>query len=195
MAQFLKTRTEPVLVCSFALGNNPRFITDVDPLQYYKPWQLHTRDEDTIREQIEETEQTIARETADFEARRPPPNDNEEQPTAIKQDGTSPAERQESGREGKQPSMQEAPLSESEPKKPDQSEEAKRTVTAAAETTTHAASNTVGFETANEDQSSEDPARRSTNQDHRHGHHQVEDVHHDDGGEVVEEDNEDTVIY
>ncbi|KAL5360117.1 pinin/SDK/memA/ protein conserved region-domain-containing protein [Aspergillus floccosus] len=51
-AHFLKTQSEPVL--------------------YFKPWQLRPADEDTIRDQIEEAEATIARETAEFEARYPP---------------------------------------------------------------------------------------------------------------------------
>ncbi|KAJ5239181.1 hypothetical protein N7468_003800 [Penicillium chermesinum] len=51
-ANFLKTRTEPVL--------------------YYKPWQLRRGDADIIRDQIEETESKIAGEVAEFERRYPP---------------------------------------------------------------------------------------------------------------------------
>ncbi|KAI2789470.1 hypothetical protein POX_d04961 [Penicillium oxalicum] len=52
MAHSLKTRTEPVL--------------------YYKPWQLRPGDEAIIQEQIQEAEATIAREVAAFEAQYPP---------------------------------------------------------------------------------------------------------------------------
>ncbi|KAL4892318.1 pinin/SDK/memA/ protein conserved region-domain-containing protein [Aspergillus ambiguus] len=65
MARFLKTKSEPVL--------------------YYKPWQLRPGDEDTIRDQIDQAEATIAREAAEFETRYPP-QDPEKQP-----DETAPA--------------------------------------------------------------------------------------------------------
>ncbi len=41
-------------------------------MQYYKPWQLRSGDEAVIREQIEEAEATVAREVAEFDARYPP---------------------------------------------------------------------------------------------------------------------------
>lgn len=171
-------------------------------MQYYKPWQLHSRDEDIIREQITETEQTIAREVADFKTRYPqppppPPDYSNEQPTTDKQESATP--------HTKQTADEITHPSESAPKETGQSNDAEGTVTpaATAATTTHAAPDTVGSETTNKDQSSGDPARTidklpttstsaSTNPDHQHhGHHH----HPDDGGEVVEEDKEDTVIY
>ncbi|RMJ25673.1 pinin SDK memA [Aspergillus sp. HF37] len=69
VAHFLKTRTEPVL--------------------YYKPWELRPEDEDIIRDQVDEAETTIFRETADFEARCPPEEDIDK---SSRQEGTEEKE-------------------------------------------------------------------------------------------------------
>ncbi|OJJ88421.1 pinin family protein, partial [Aspergillus glaucus CBS 516.65] len=161
MARFLKTRTEPVL--------------------YYKPWELQREDEDIIQDQIEDTEKTVAREVAEFEARYPPPQQTEEE---------NPPETKPKPQVGKEveedkPADHPAPVPEVESERKNETREPQET--------THEASDRVDAET-NRDQSFED-----NNQHARTTHEPQPDPseadHPDDGGEVVEEDNEDTVIY
>ena len=157
-------------------------------LQYYKPWELRPRDEDIIQDQIDDAEDLIAREVADFEARYPPPSKGGEEGGEEGQ----PAEKPEESKE--KPAEEPAPLPEPEPKeKPNQPNEP--------EETTHKQASDMDVGTGGEQK----PAEVTTGTDEAptNGHDQNDAGHappppvvpHDDGGEVVEEENEDTVIY
>lgn len=134
-----------------------------------------------IREQIEGAEATVAREIAEFEARYPPeafvhqelePIHKDEQPAKPEEPLKDPQQQQPK-------SMIELPPA---PEPDAKLEEAQKTT------------DEVGAQT-NEEQTS-DVARTDTtptNGTDTAAHEQA-DAHHDDGGEVVE-DNEDTVIY
>ncbi|KAJ5811467.1 hypothetical protein N7474_007768 [Penicillium riverlandense] len=166
MAHSLKTRTKPVL--------------------YYKPWQLRRRDEAVIREQIEDAEATVAREVAEFDARFPPEttrsdtsrrNSKEE---VLKVEGPSHS----SGNEQQNGPSHEKSVLESEA----QSNEAP--------SLSSEAPKTVGGDGA-QDQGSGSAKPDDTPMNGSATVHDHIDVHRgadDDGGEVVE-DNEDTVIY
>ena len=187
MARFLKTRTEPVLVCIMSLfsdsahrnGTCPD--SDISCPQYYRPWELRREDEDIILDQIEDTEKTVAREVAEFEARYPPPQQTEEE---------NPPETKPKPQVGKEveedkPADHSAPVPEVESERKNETREPQET--------THEASDRVDAET-NRDQSFEDNNQRART-NHEPQPDPSEADHPDDGGEVVEEDNEDTVIY
>jgi hypothetical protein len=139
-------------------------------LQYYKPWQFRPGDEETLREQIEEAEAIVAREVAEFEARY----SAQEEETSKKQDDVNQEENHE----------QASPVPEAESKKP--------------KGTSHETSDTVSAETVatknpeatQTDATPSNDNNVSINNDHADVHRGAE----DDGGEVVE-DQEDTVIY
>lgn len=167
MAHFLKTRTEPVLVCCLFFC---RFCVS-DPadwrLQYYKPWELRPEDEDTIRDQVEEAEATISREVADFEAHHLP----EEEDSRAQEES-----RQEEPQE-------QAPAPEADPKE--------------SQDTANEASDTVGADNNLDRSSEVARTDGTPTNDHHAAAPDQTDVHRgadDDGGEVVE-DQEDTVIY
>lgn len=120
----------------------------------------------------------IAHEAAGFEARYPP--EKAEQSTETQTNSPQPDKQE----------IEETPV-ESVPKpKTEEPKEPRET--------REEALDTVGAATKRE-QSSEEAARGTddtpTNHGHHAGHTQEPDVQHDDGGEVVEEDQEDTVIY
>ena len=152
--------------------------------QYYKPWQSRPGDEAVIKEQIEEAEATIAREVAEFEAKYPPEAFAPEQPPL---DGTQKEAEQE---EKPKPEQQEqtdtkpdqpAPQPQADPTDSEPKEEAQNVP------------EPVGIET---NDGASDPIKTggmSTNAEES-VHDQNEAHRDDDGGEVVE-DNEDTVIY
>lgn len=131
-----------------------------------------------IGEQIEDAEATVAREVAEFEARYPPEafvrEDLEPAPKEGRQveEHKEPERPQQQVSEPEQPSAPEKEAVSNEPQEaantenvhPDQEQSSKPTTTDAP---------TNGTSPAEQEQA---------------------DVHHDDGGEVVE-DNEDTVIY
>ncbi|KAF9892434.1 hypothetical protein FE257_001542 [Aspergillus nanangensis] len=143
--------------------------TRSEPILYYKPWQLRSDDEATIQEQIKDVEATIAREAAEFEAQNPPEE---------KHEAREGGENDHAGEEVKE-----------QPPLPD---------TSAKETseTAQVASDPVGAKT-NHDQGSEGARAdvTSTNENHEPVHHDQTDVHRDDDGGEVVEDQEDTVIY
>lgn len=138
------------------------------------------RDEDIIQDQIDEAEETIAREVAHFETHYPP--EKAEPPTET-QTQTNPPQTEKQETEEKPVEPVSEPKTE-EPKEPRETREE--------------ASDTVGAATKRE-QSFEEAAQRTddtpTNHGPHDGHAQEPDIQHDDGGEVVEEDQEDTVIY
>ncbi|OJJ47012.1 hypothetical protein ASPZODRAFT_131936 [Penicilliopsis zonata CBS 506.65] len=145
MAHCLKTKTKPVL--------------------YYKPWQLQREEEEIIQEQIDEAEATIARETAEFEARHPPEEEAQSKESVPPEKERADVTQTEANQPADAvPETSNAP--EPEPNDANQSE------------ATH--SDTVA--------SIHDPnlADHNTEDAHRDGE--------DDGGEMVE-DNEDTVMY
>lgn len=154
--------------------------SDISCPQYYRPWELRREDEDIIQDQIEDTEKTVAREVAEFEARYPPPQQTEEE---------NPPETKPKPQVGKEveedkPADHSAPVPEVESERKNETREPQET--------THEASDRVDAET-NRDQSSEEDPHTRTNHEPQPDPSEAD--HPDDGGEVVEEDNEDTVIY
>lgn len=154
--------------------------SDVSRSQYYKPWELRREDEDIIQDQIEDAEKTVAREVAEFEARYPPPQQTE---------GQNPPETKPKPQAGQEveedkPADHPAPVAEVESERKNETREPQET--------THEASDRVGVETKRDQSSVEDPHTRTN---HEPQPDPSEADHPDDGGEVVEEDNEDTVIY
>lgn len=121
-----------------------------------------------IREQIEDAEATVAREVADFEARYPP--------EAFVRQELEPAPTEE------QPKQQDT--SEHQPDAPEPPAEPKEA---------QEAMDTAGAQSNNEQSSEPSKTDAPTNGTDTAAHEQS-DAHNDDGGEVVE-DNEDTVIY
>ncbi|KAJ5611146.1 hypothetical protein N7510_007865 [Penicillium lagena] len=166
MAHSLKTRTKPVL--------------------YYKPWQLRRQDEAVIQEQIQDAEATVAREIAEFDARFPPEttrsetsrrNSKEEVLQAKGPSHSSETEQQNGPSHEKSVSESEAQSNEPQNPSPEAPE-------------------IVGGDGA-QDQSSASAKPDDTPMNGSATVHDHIDVHRgadDDGGEVVE-DNEDTVIY
>ncbi|KAJ5770216.1 uncharacterized protein N7511_002267 [Penicillium nucicola] len=151
------------------------------PVLYYKPWQSRPGDESVIQKQIEEARATVAREVADFEARYPPEafapqsdNNSKEEP-ATKQEEPQDEKKLQLSNTLDQPGAPDPVDSkESGPKEPTQD-----------------ASETVKADTKEKDAESV-TMNGSASVDT--AVHDQSDAHHDDGGEVVE-DNEDTVIY
>ncbi|GAB1210409.1 hypothetical protein APSETT445_009201 [Aspergillus pseudonomiae] len=135
---------------------------------YYKPWQLRSGDEAIIREQVEEAEATVAREVAEFEARYPA---HEEEPPKKQDEGAQQEDRDQ------------APEPEAELK--EDKDATRETDTVGAETNHNRDS-----EAAPHDATAATTNNISINNDHADVHRGAD----DDGGEVVE-DNEDTVIY
>lgn len=143
------------------------------------PWQLRPGDETVIREQIDDAKATVAREVAEFEARYPP--------EAFVREDPEPTTKDEQPEEHKEPEVSEQPKSEAERDPVAETETASKEPQEAADT---------ADAQPKQEQSSE-PTRTDapTNRTNTTGAgHEQADVHHDDGGEVVE-DNEDTVIY
>ena len=136
-----------------------------------------------IREQIEEAEATVNRETAEFETRYPPEAFDRQnlEPISISKD-EQPAETQESSRQ--QP---ESTIDQPRPEPNTDAPEPKESTA------------TAGIQAQQEKNAEPTPTETPANGTDAAGHEQAEpDVHRaaeDDGGEVVEEDNEDTVIY
>jgi hypothetical protein len=128
-------------------------------------------DEDIISKQMEETEAIIAKEIADFEERYPPePEEEDQEPEAQPDTGNS------------------------EPAHPDtDSKEAEETTVNATDTVGSAINRDSGTEIPRTDTTTTTPINGNTVS----ANIPVEDSrgHDYDGGEVVEEDKEDTVIY
>ena len=83
-AHFLYTKTEPRIVGSASKSD---FLQFTNPQQYYKPWELLPGDEEKIKAQVEEAEQTIDRESNQWDEDHPsadparsPPEKAKEQP-------------------------------------------------------------------------------------------------------------------
>lgn len=146
--------------------------------QYYKPWQLRPGDETVIREQIEDAEATVAREVAEFEARYPPEAFVRQDLEPVPKDGQPEEEKKKESGEPQQPKSEteqtQGPETETAPQEPEVTGEKEEQVVQ---------------EQSSEPGKSEPPMNGTDTA----GHEQA-DAHHDDGGEVVE-DNEDTVIY
>ncbi|KAJ5313391.1 uncharacterized protein N7443_000275 [Penicillium atrosanguineum] len=147
--------------------------TKTEPALYYKPWQLRSGDEAVIQEQIEDAKATVTREVAEFEARYPPE-------AFVRQD-LEPVSTEEPTQRN---TSEQQPESNSEqPSAPEPQVESNHQ-----ETT----EDTVGAQ-GNTEQDVEAMTEAPTNGADGAAQEQP-DGHHDDGGEVVE-DNEDTVIY
>ncbi|KAJ5841934.1 hypothetical protein N7534_011764 [Penicillium rubens] len=169
------------------------FKTQAQPALYYKPWQPRPGDDTTIKRQIEETEATVSREVAEFEARYPPEAFAPEQPTQVETQPTQ-AETQEQAGEKQQEVSEEqqqtdgprdqpsAPEHEADPTDPKSKEKAQ------------GAPDTVGVDIndQNPDLAKTDEATANVEESAPQDQH---DAHRDDDGGEVLEDNEDTVIY
>ncbi|GLI74191.1 hypothetical protein PoHVEF18_002425 [Penicillium ochrochloron] len=164
-AHFLKTRTEPAL--------------------YYKPWQLRSGDEAIIREQVEEAEATVAREVAEFNARYPPEAFVYEKLEPISAEVAGPAGESEAQQQAKptaEPVSEEAPA----PKAEADAQEPKET------------SDKKDAEPSEEKPSEPTPTSTVPMPMGMDGAADSRDAHraaHDDDGDEMLEDNEDTVIY
>ncbi|KAJ5295723.1 hypothetical protein N7508_010544 [Penicillium antarcticum] len=155
--------------------------TRAEPVLYYKPWQSRPGDESVIQKQIEEAQATVAREVAEFEARYPPeafapqPDNSNEEESVAKEQGTQGEKMQPIDTASDQPAASEPlDLKDSEPKEP-----------------TQEAPKTAKADTNEKDAGS---VTMNGSADVATAVHDSSDTHHDDGGEVLE-DNEDTVIY
>ncbi|KAL4780161.1 pinin/SDK/memA/ protein conserved region-domain-containing protein [Aspergillus varians] len=147
-AHFLKTRAEPVL--------------------YYKPWQVRAKEEELIRDQIQEAEATIAREVGEFDACN--------------------------AQEEVQPEIEKQAQPEEAPEQPESDKDAQ----GVQGNQSGAQQDTVATENNHDKGPEEaKPESPSIPSNAVPASSSQEDVHRgaeDDGGEVVE-DNEDTVIY
>lgn len=154
-------------------------------MQYYKPWQLRPGDEIVIREQIEDAEATVSREVAEFEARYPPEAFVRQDLELALKDGQPEEEKMAPG-EPQQEQEQSKPETEQVPGPgpgPETETAAKAPqATAEKEDRVKQGQNSEPIESEEATNGTDTAAQEQT------------DAHHDDGGEVVE-DNEDTVIY
>ncbi|KAJ5479765.1 hypothetical protein N7530_005274 [Penicillium desertorum] len=170
------------------------FKTQAQPALYYKPWQPRPGDDAMIKQQIEEAEATVAREVAEFEARYPPEAFAPEQPTQVETQPTQ-AETQEQAGEKEQKVSEEQQQTDGPRDQPSAPEHEADPTDSKSKETAQGAPDTVGvhINDQNPDLAKTDEAtanvEESAPQDQHHAHRD------DDGGEVVEEDNEDTVIY
>ncbi|OQE27581.1 hypothetical protein PENSTE_c004G04089 [Penicillium steckii] len=162
-AHFLKTRTEPVLC--------------------YKPWQLRTRDEEIIADQIREAEAKVSQEVAEFEARYPPEAFVYQAPPEL--ENRQSAEQRES-QQMEQPPLDGENQEATESKEEDTSAiQEDATVQEASGTTTEIKDTQPPSGPSNADAQTTQTAQEVV---------EASRAADDDGGEVVE-DNEDTVIY
>jgi hypothetical protein len=146
--------------------------TKTEPALYYKPWQLRPGDEAVIQEQIEDAKAIVAREVTEFEARYPPEAFEREELEPV---STENPKQQDT-------SDQQPKLTAEQPSAPEPQVESK-----SGETT-----DMMDVQTTTE-QNPKATTDAPTNGTDAAAQAQP-DAHHDDGGEVVE-DNEDTVIY
>lgn len=152
-------------------------------MQYYKPWQLRSGDEAVIRKQIEKAEATVAREVAEFDARYPP--------GAFVFEKIEPISTEPAGPTGESEGQQQA--------KPAAELVAEQDTITKAEADTKETEETPGKKNA--EPSKEQPSESSQNDavstsvveaaDPKDAHRSQ----HDDDGDEMLEDNEDTVIY
>jgi hypothetical protein len=146
-------------------------------LQYYRPWQLRSEEEDKIEAQIEETEKLIAKEEAEFEERyrqteeqAVPQTQLDEQSNGNNDEPVRPDDTQadDDTREDFGPVPKQSDINEANEKDDKATEE-----------------------------SHTEPATSTANS-HEHddtSHCEASRGHEDDGEEVMEEDKEDMVIY
>jgi hypothetical protein len=152
-------------------------------VQYYKPWQLRSGDEAIIREQVEEAEATVAREVAEFDARYPPEAFVYEKLEPISAEVAGPPGASEAQQEAKptaEPVSKQAPA----PKPEANAQEPKET------------SERKDAEPGEEKLS--EPTPTGAGSFGMDGTADSKDFHraaHDDDGDEMLEDNEDTVIY
>lgn len=170
-ARFLKTRAQPVLVrVVSALLLRP--IAD-ESFQYYKPWQPRRGDDDIIKEQIKEAESNIASEIAEFERRYPPEAFDREELEPL---STSQPEEQEPFQNAPAPGPAKAESS------PD------------TDIKTSQKDNSGKVEEQYKQDSFPIKTEKSVSAEDITSH-EDHDIHRDDDGGEVVEDNEDTVIY
>ncbi|KAJ5800337.1 uncharacterized protein N7518_002405 [Penicillium psychrosexuale] len=169
------------------------FKTQAEPALYYKPWQPRPGDDSTINQQIEEAEATVAREVAEFEARYPPEAFAPEQPTLVETQPTQ-AEAQNPANE-EQPQLSEEQQQAGGPQdQPSAPEHEADPTDSKSKETAQGAPNTVGVDTNGQtpDLVKTDEATAKVEESAVQDQH---DAHRDDDGGEVVEDNEDTVIY
>lgn len=162
-------------------------VTNFFTVQYYKPWQLRSDDEAIIREQVEEAEATVAREVAEFDARYPPEAFVYEKLEPILAEVAGPpveSEVQQQAKSTTEPVSEQTPAP--KPEAPADAQEPKET------------SDKKAAEPSDENPSESSPTSTvpmSMGMDGAAGYREVHRTAHDDDGDEMLEDNEDTVIY
>lgn len=167
-AHSLHTRSEPKLV-SIGIPSAPRAARLTCP-QYYLPWELTSKQEEIISDQIRTAEEAVDRERRDFKTRKeqwlralgvtPPPRSPSPPPRQQKQPPPPPPQEQEPKPE-KESSRSEEEATVGEPKLPPQD--------------------------TNPDSVAPAPKARTTTYHH--------DKDHDENGDEMVQDEEDVVIY
>lgn len=154
-------------------------------LQYYKPWQLRSGDEAIIREQIEEAEATVEREVAEFDARYPP--------EAFVYEKLEPISAEVAGPQGEPEAQQQAkPTAEPVPEQaPAPKSEAEADAQEPKETSDKKDAEPIEENPSESTPPNTVPVGMDGAADSRDAHRAA----HDDDGDEMLEDNEDTVIY
>ncbi|KAI9037826.1 epoxide hydrolase [Aspergillus affinis] len=153
--------------------------TRAEPVLYYKPWQLRPDDHAIIRDQIEDAEATISREVAEFEARYPPQQEERSQEQTEQQEQPEPTQ---------EANAEPAAAPEKETEAETDTKESKETAHEASHPTDAEAHHEKITENAPTDVMPPNDNNVSAGNDHSDVHR----GHEDDGGEVVE-DQEDTI--
>lgn len=159
-------------------------VANLFDLQYYKPWQLRSGDEAIIQEQVEDAEAMVTREVAEFDAQYPPEAFAYEKLEPISAEVAGPPgeseKQQQQAKSVAEPVSDQAPA----PKPGADGQEPKE------------------IPVENDAQPSEEkpsePAQMDVAPTGMDGAADSKDAHrtaHDDDGDEMLEDNEDTVIY
>ncbi|CAG7953361.1 unnamed protein product [Penicillium nalgiovense] len=169
------------------------FKTQAQPALYYKPWQPRPGDDATIKQQIEEAEATVAREVAEFEARYPPEAFAPEQPTQIETQPNQAGTQEQAG-EKQQKVSEEQQQTDGPRGQPSAPEHEADPTDSKSEETAQGAPDTVGVDVNDQtpDLAKTDEATANVEESAAQDQH---DAHRDDDGGEVVEGNEDTVIY
>ena len=178
-AKFLRTKTEPRLVCVQMYVEEEPY---TDCAQYYKPWELTRDQEDEIQDQIDEAQRIIDDELDAYEARRARAQEADTRPPAPHKKHSEEPPTEADKMETEEPASETKQESESRPQLNADTEagESANTVVSPgdeASAQTHAddsSATAVGESVAEEE---------------------MRDVVDDEQGETVVEAEEDTVIY
>ena len=146
-------------------------------------WQLRPGDDAVIKEQIEEAEGIVAREVAEFEARYPPEKFVREDPDSI------------SVSKDEQPGEQQKSTDEPQQQQAESNFEQQTNSVPEADTKGPQDSSVNPTESPNHEPSSDADKVLVTPANGDEANHEHHESHRDDDGGEVVEDNEDTVIY